>query len=464
MSSGSSPLPAAPSNARLPFHQFSRKSEFDTVWAAARAGEKHVRHPVAASSHSRQQPSGAAADAKADCAAAAAVSHASRASSASPTKQYFRGGSIRPGSSGLEVLAALIKEAFHAETNLGKYLRSMMIPSTTTTPSVDAEPQTKSGNILPCTSPVFPDPSEPVTAQSPRVRRRVQMKRVSRQLLALQIGTLSFQAAGRPPAAAAAARVGAPMTAAQQRSVKRLERKVVRLVRVVSSVQLDASCGRKAASVLEMLGDLAKREVSSQYDGGPISAEARHLAPRRIQPDRVDLPPPGRAGSFAPDEYLREDVRASFRDPELLRVRSSSAPPPRARHHVDPGREVELLECLDLAGMLEFALDADIDARLVSGMFPVHKSADRDRLVSNRRPRNAVEQRIGAAAELFPHGCMFTELLVGARARVRGSGDDLPDFYHTVKVSSARARSNAFGRPVRFRDVAHLAAARRLRE
>ena len=257
-------------------------------------------------------------------------------------------------------------------------------------------------------------------AKSPRVRRRVQMKRVSRQLLALQIGALSFQTAGRPVVAAPAARVGATTTAAQQRLLKRLEKKVDRLVRVVSSVQLDANCGRKAASVLEMLGDLAKREVSSQYDGGPISAEARHAAPRRIRPDRVDLPPPGKAGTFAADAYLREDIRAKFREPELLRIesargapssargsatcwaprcpgkhRSASAPAPRARHHVDPAIEVELLEYLDVSGMLEFALDEDINPRLVSGTFPVPKSAERDRLVSNRRPRNAVERSIG---------------------------------------------------------------------
>ena len=116
-----------------------------------------------------------------------------------------------------------------------------------------------------------------------------------------------------------------------------------------------------------------------------------------------------------------------------------------------------------MSGMLEFALDEDINPRLVSGTFPVPKSAERDRLVSNRRPRNAVERSIGAAAELFPHGSVFTELLVGARARVRGSGDDLPGFYHTVRVSEARARSNAFGRRLRFRDVAHLVAARCLR-
>ena len=164
-----------------------------------------------------------------------------------------------------------------------------------------------------------------------------------------------------------------------------------------------------------------------------------------------------------PDQYLREDVRRAFRDPEVLRVRSSSEPAPRARHHVSPEREVELLECFDVAGMLEFLLDDEIESKLVSGMFPVPKSAERDRLVSNRRPRNAHERSIGAAAELFPHGSMLTELLVGARARIRGSGDDLPDFYHTIRVSRERARSNAFGRRLRFRDVAHLAAARRLR-
>ena len=109
------------------------------------------------------------------------------------------------------------------------------------------------------------------------------------------------------------------------------------------------------------------------------------------------------------------------------------------------------------------ALDSDIDARLVSGMFPVTKFAQRDRLVSNRRSRNAVERSIEASTELFPHGCLFTELQAGNRARVRGSGDDLPDFYHSVRVTAARERCNAFGRRVRFRDVAHHAAAQRLR-
>ena len=101
------------------------------------------------------------------------------------------------------------------------------------------------------------------------------MKRGSRQLFALQLGALSFQVAGRPAAAPAAARVGASCTAAQQRLVQGLK-KVDRLVRVVSSAQLDADCGRKAALVLEMLGDLARREVSSQYIGEPTRSRPWH--------------------------------------------------------------------------------------------------------------------------------------------------------------------------------------------
>ena len=112
--------------------------------------------------------------------------------------------------------------------------------------------------------------------------------------------------------------------------------------------------------------------------------------------------------------------------------------------------------------MLEFALASEIDRRFVAGIFPVAKSATRDRPITNRRPRNAVERSVGASAELFPHGSVLTELQVPPGARIRGSGDDLPDFYHTVRVGLERARTNAFGRPVRVGQIAHLEAGKRL--
>ena len=208
--------------------------------------------------------------------------------------------------------------------------------------------------------------------------------------------------------------------------------------------------------------------------------------------ERVDLPPPGRAGSFKPMPFLRSDVRAAFEDPELLRrtamggrprterdsaskhlqylqpesdfayLDEQTGRPLRVRHYVRREDEIALLERFDDAGMLEFELASEVDRRRVAGMFPVAKSALRDRVITNRRPRNAVERSVGAPAELFPHGSVLTEIRVPSGFRIPGSGDDLPDFYHTIRVGPKRAHTNAFGRALRVEQIAHLDAGKRL--
>ena len=79
-------------------------------------------------------------------------------------------------------------------------------------------------------------------------------------MVALQIGSLSFQALGRPVSAPEEARVGAATSAQQKRLTKRLTQKVHRLVRAISNVRLDAGVGRKAESVLDFLKELGERE------------------------------------------------------------------------------------------------------------------------------------------------------------------------------------------------------------
>ena len=110
--------------------------------------------------------------------------------------------------------------------------------------------------------------------------------------------------------------------------------------------------------------------------------------------------------------------------------------------------------------MLDFGLESE-GGEDEAGMFPFAKNAGRDRLITNRRPRNRRERKVGASADLFPHGCMLVDFVLSERGKLRCSGDDLPDFYHTIEVSPAWARSNVFGPPLRFSDVAHLAAGRR---
>ena len=74
--------------------------------------------------------------------------------------------------------------------------------------------------------------------------------------------------------------------------------------------------------------------------------------------------------------------------------------------------DVALLERFDEAGMLEFDVATEVERRYVAGQFPAAKSATRDRLITNRRPRNAIERSVGASAELFPHGTALAELQV----------------------------------------------------
>ena len=112
--------------------------------------------------------------------------------------------------------------------------------------------------------------------------------------------------------------------------------------------------------------------------------------------------------------------------------------------------------------MLDFA-DADsICAEYVAGLFTVEKDATLDRLITNRKPENSRERSIGASRWLFPHPSQLGDTCLGPGECLRASGDDLPDFYHTVQTSEARTRSNAFGPRVPWASVAGLPAARRL--
>ena len=158
------------------------------------------------------------------------------------------------------MLRQLIQAAWSAPSILGSFLRSLkQPPNQDAKVSADAKPQ-RSDGPLPCPPPSFHDPRESMPYSSPRGRRRVQERRVASQLVALQIGSLSFQALGRPVSAPEEARVGAATSAQQKRLTKRLTQKVHRLVRAISNIRLDAGVGRKAESVLDFLKELGERE------------------------------------------------------------------------------------------------------------------------------------------------------------------------------------------------------------
>ncbi len=172
-----------------------------------------------------------------------------------------------------------------------------------------------------------------------------------------------------------------------------------------------------------------------------------------LVPDRVDLPLHG-AASWDPRPWLPEgDILDSFNDPTVLDDRTPAerarAPAGRpTRTHCTDTRA--LLERMDCAGMLEAEFESVLEAQGfpvhdAAGLFAVDKGGGRQRLVSNRKARNAHERSLGVSGELFPHASQLTGLTLGPGEKLRGSGDDLPDYYHMIATPPGRWFSNQVG-------------------
>ena len=79
----------------------------------------------------------------------------------------------------------------------------------------------------------------------------------------------------------------------------------------------------------------------------------------------------------------------------------------------------------------------------------LHKK-DRDRLINDRRPFNKIEVRL--AWSRLPHGSMLTRLIIEPHQHAVASGDDLSDFFHSLKHNPDFIPRNYFGRPLKGKD------------
>ena len=48
----------------------------------------------------------------------------------------------------------------------------------------------------------------------------------------------------------------------------------------------------------------------------------------------------------------------------------------------------------------------------------------------------------------FPHGSTLAEIFLEECEKLRVSVDDLPDFYHWIRISYERILTNSFGPPI----------------
>ena len=109
-------------------------------------------------------------------------------------------------------------------------------------------------------------------------------------------------------------------------------------------------------------------------------------------------------------------------------------------------------------GRLFLALEDEVCSESVSNLFCLQKPDGELREIIDRRPRNSIEEPPPADAPKMGHASVFLGLQVPKGGCVRGSVDDLKNFYHEFLVSDERALSTAVG-PLWFARDFHGSAA-----
>lgn len=167
-----------------------------------------------------------------------------------------------------------------------------------------------------------------------------------------------------------------------------------------------------------------------------------------VRAERIAVPEV--AGGVNPSNVLPPDRRevfdnmVSLRRPEAL---WDVVVP--ACHRVPPEEEAGLMRKLLKHKMVVMIPERDLPrdslGRLLSaGLFCVPKNETEDRLILDRRPQNATMDRIHWAS--LPSGACFGKLLLQPHEYLRGSGDDLRNYYFALELPSNWIGYNSVGR------------------
>ena len=174
-----------------------------------------------------------------------------------------------------------------------------------------------------------------------------------------------------------------------------------------------------------------------------------------IEPSRLTFQG---APDFDPRPYLDPVTRAIFEDPIRFAtpLEEFSGTLPRVRVHCAYPKKIQLFKLLDSSRRLRLVAPEEVDHRLCAGLFSVVKSAQKDRLLLDARPRNCLEQPVERWIGALASGEALCNLLVPEGRVLKCSTNDLRDFYYYFEVSERRARRNILCGPVKTSDVREL--------
>ena len=209
-------------------------------------------------------------------------------------------------------------------------------------------------------------------------------------------------------------------------------------------------CSDTLGRGLEQLEKLVTTIKNSSYQPGPFEITENISSAMDVRPDRMSLPEI--AGIIDPSDHLKGEHLSSFNN--ILQEVPHDCPPQQPTKGCFKVRQNEVVEVycrlLDsgVATLIpqELALK-DSQGKIISGgLFAVPHKSQSDRIICDRRPLNELERRLVWAK--LPHGALLTQIIVPKGFSVRGSGDDLSNYFYLLKHKEEWLPRNTIGEPV----------------
>ena len=318
---------------------------------------------------------------------------------------------------------------------------------------------------------------------SARLRGRWFARRVVDVWTNLTVEWLNFEASGRqvnhtrPQSTRRTASSEHPASASAVANVRRAVKSMCRDASGLPLVELGLGRGKikngwDSVDQLQAYADKLAADGQRQYrTPAALGSDlpTKDCGAEAIDVQRLALPKTGAVLDVA-DLLESSGLREAYERPDslLLKDEARKSFVGRRCDRLPATQRDDFARALDSADMLHIS---GADNGLAGGVFAVRKKWDQQkehwiqRLVLDRRPRNAEEELVGAAElhESMPHGTVWCELQLDPDERMALWATDLQSFYYACRVSPARAESNQFTKLVDLRPFSDLCAVRAYR-
>ena len=364
-------------------------------------------------------------------------------------------------------LRDFITSAYAENSSLGRFLRAWRSQAPQD-PAKNKECKSAGGSacrkgLFPCAAPFVGKERKRHT--SSRGRQRESDRALAEELVTIQIGVANWIACGSTPTPPPNLR--APTTEAHVSMLELAQEQALRFARASRKEKPTVNSGRAGASLVETLRALeeACSEMGNEYVGELKKAGKAGL---KLDAEKLSLPPDGTAGGFDIAGLLSKELREAFLDPGTIATKIEVPKGPKIASKVTTAW-LRVLERLDACGILWLACERELPRGfsgedLKSGVFVVPKDDGSLRTILNRLRRNATEESRDGVTPSFPHGSTLAEIFLEECEKLRVSVDDLPDYYHWIRITYERILTNGFGPGIDYADARKLRAWERLTE